>query len=197
MEDRILKQNFGINGLTTKYELLGNSILPIINNPPPPKSICDTQSFSEFTSSYDFIKNELQVHIHSACRRLRMAGCKCKRIGVIIKTKDFRCYFLDDKLQNPTDFELNISITAFELLKNMYSPNILYRSVGILLEDFISLDNQQLNLFEDQTKRTKSENLGRAIDRIEERFGKNKIKVGFTTNIPDKQGFMTSPKLIY
>ena len=80
----------------------------------------------------------------------------------------------------------------------MYSPSILYRSVGILLEDFNITANEQLNLFEDQVKKEKSERLGKAIDRIEERFGRNKIKVGFTNkDIPNKQGFMTSPTLIY
>ena len=58
MEDDWVKRIFGINGLTTKYELLGSSVIPIINEPPLPKSICDTQSFSEFTSSFDYIKNE-------------------------------------------------------------------------------------------------------------------------------------------
>lgn len=34
--------------------------------------------------------------------------------------------------------------------------------------------------------------------RIEERFGRNKIKVGFTNkDVPNKQGFMTSPTMIY
>ena len=192
------KRNFGKNGLTTKYELLGHSIIPIVNNPPPPKSICDTQSFPEFTSDFDYIKNELQVHIHSACRRLRQAKCKCNTIGVIVKTKDFKCGFLEAKLENPTDFELNISKTAFELLEMMYSPNILYRSVGILLEEFKTCSNEQLNMFEDQVKKEKSERLGKAIDRIEEKFGRNKIKVGFTNkDVPNKQGFMTSPTMIY
>ena len=105
---------------------------------------------------------------------------------------------MEAKLENPTDFELNISKTAFELLEMMYSPNILYRSVGILLEEFKTCSNEQLNMFEDQVKKEKSERLGKAIDRIEERFGRNKIKVGFTNkDVPNKQGFMTSPTLIY
>lgn len=197
-DDKWMKINFGKNGLTTKYELLGNNIIPIVNNPPLPKSICDTQSFAEFTSDYDYLKNELQVHIHSACRRLRQANCKCNRIGVIIKTKDFKCGFLEAKLDTPTDFELDISKPAFELLNYMYSPSIVYRSIGILLEDFISSENEQLNLFHNQDKKEKSKKLGKAIDRIEERFGRNKIKVGFTNkDIPNKQGFMTSPTMIY
>ena len=53
-------------------------------------------------------------------------------------------------------------------------------------------------MFEDQVKKEKSERLGKAIDRIEKRFGRNKIKVGFTNkDVPSKQGFMTSPTMIY
>ena len=90
------------------------------------------------------------------------------------------------------------AMQAFELLEMMYSPNILYRSVGILLEEFKTCSNEQLNMFEDQVKKEKSERLGKAIDRIEERFGRNKIKVGFTNkDVPNKQGFMTSPTMIY
>ena len=44
----------------------------------------------------------------------------------------------------------------------------------------------------------KSINLVKAIDRLEERFGRNIIKVGFTNkDVPNKQGFITSPTLIY
>ena len=197
-DDKWIKKNFGKNGLITKYELLGNSVLPITNNPPLPKSICDTQSFPKFTSDFDYIKNELMVHIHRACQRLRITGCKCSKTAVILKTKDFRCYFLDSKNEEPTDFELNISKTAFLLLKNMYSPDIIYRSVGILLEDFSLKEDKQLNLFENQKKTEKDERLGKAIDRIEEKFGRNKIKVGFTNKeMPDKQGFLTVPSMVY
>ncbi len=190
-EDSWIKRNFGKNGLITKYELLGHSVIPIVNNPPPPKSICDTQSFAEFTSDFNYIKNELQVHIHSACRKLRRVDCKCSKIGVILKTKDFKFDFLEAKLENPTDFELNISKTAFKLLEKMYSPNILYRSIGILLKEFKSISDEQLNIFENQINKEKSEKLGKAIDRIEERFGRNKIKVGFVNNdIPNKQDFI-------
>lgn len=197
-DDKWIDHYFGKNGLVTKYELLGNSVITIVNNPPLPKSICDTQSFPEFTSDFDYIKNELQVHIHSACRRLRRTECKCNKIGVILKTKDFLSYYSESKLENITDFELNISNVAFELLKTMYAPTVLYRSVGIILQDFTLTANEQLNLFEDQIKKGKSERLGKAIDRIEERFGRNKIKVGFTNkDIPNKQGFMTAPKGVY
>jgi len=42
------------------------------------------------------------------------------------------------------------------------------------------------------------ENFGLAIDKLEQRFGRNIIRMGFTNEfIPVKQGFMTSSNLIY
>ncbi|MBQ2645674.1 Y-family DNA polymerase [bacterium] len=197
-DDKWIKNYFGKNGLVTKYELQGKYINHIINNPPLPKSIIDTQSFPEFTSNFDYIKNELNIHIHTACSRLRQIGCKCNKIGVIIKTKDFNYSFLELKLENPTDFELNISKSAYSLLKKMYLSNTPYRSVGIILSEFTSVQNEQLKLFDNEKTTKKNEKLGKTIDKLERKFGRNIIQVGFIhKKIPNKQNFMTSPTLIY
>ena len=85
-----------------------------------------------------------------------------------------------------------------ELLKMMYSSNIIYRSVGILLEDFIKEDEEQLSIFDNVEHKSKSERLGKAIDRLEQRFGRNIVRTGFTNEfVPVKQGFLATPKLTY
>ena len=194
-DDFFIKANFGKNGLLTKYELLGNAINEVTNEYTPPKSIMDTQSFLVFTTELDYIKNELLVHIHMACLKLRYAECKCKKIGVILKRKDFLCKFLESKLEYATNFELDITDTAFSLLNLMYEKNVLYRSVGIVLEDICNEGNEQLDFFVDEKKIIKSENLGKAIDALEEKYGKNVVKLGFENKkAPNKQGFLTAPK---
>ena len=197
MDDKWIKTHFGINGLTTKYELSGNSINNIASELNKPKSILDTQSFPKFTSSYDYLKSELNLHIHSACRKLRRAECKCKRIGIIVKTKDFKTYFSETKLKKSTDFELDISRQAINLFEEIYNPNIIYRSIGIFLGDFVQTSSEQLSLFEEMNNK-KTEKLGKVIDMLEERFGKNIIKIGFVDkDEPNKQDFMTSPNYDY
>ena len=65
-------------------------------------------------------------------------------------------------------------------------------------DEFYYHDLVGLAVFENQTEKTKSENLGKTIDKLEEKFGKHIVKIGFTNKeIPNKQGFMTSPTLIY
>ena len=94
-----------------------------------------------------------------------------------------------------TDFEFEISRAVFPLLEKMYSPNVLYRSIGIVLEDFNTCDEEQLQLFNDNSNREKNEKLGKSLDKLEKKFGRNIVRTGFVNkNVPFKQGFLTKPK---
>ena len=186
-----LKSRFGKLGLELKYELLGNQINKISTEIQKPKSIMDTKSFPEFSSDLNYLKNELMIHIHSACRKLRRADCKCKTIGVIIKTKDFQTIFEKIDLEFATNFEFEISEYATPILEKLFNPNIIYRSVGILLENFNSCDNEQKSLFEDNSKREKNEKLAKSLDKLESKFGRNIVTTGFTGKVEYKQDFIS------
>lgn len=190
-----IKARFGKNGLTTMAELAGVRVLSLENNRELPKSISDTKSFAEFTSDLNFLKNELAIHIHDTCTRLRKINCKCKTVGLLIKTKDFRTIYEKVQLDVSTDFEFEISRVVYPLLEQIYSPQIQYRSIGIVLEDFNSCDEEQLLLFDERPNREKNEKLGKSLDILEKKFGRNIVRTGFVNkNIPFKQGFLTTPK---
>ena len=191
-----LKSRFGKLGLELKYELLGNLINKVSTEIKPPKSIMDTKSFPEFTTDLNFIKNELMVHIHSACRKLRRADCKCNTVGVILKTKDFRTYYEKTSLPYPANFEFEISEKAFPILEMLYQKGVLYRSTGIVLEGFDPCSNEQLQLFEDSPKRSRKENLARSLDKLEAKFGRNIVRTGFVNkDVPYKQDFMAGQNI--
>ena len=196
-DDGWIQKRFGINLLRTKAELLGNITSPISNEVELPKSISDTKSFLEFTSDLNFLKNELSIHIHSCCKRLRKINSKCSTIGVLLKTKDFRTYYEKFNFESPIDFEFDISKAAFEILDKIYSPNILYRSIGIVLENFNVNTEEQLSLFDMGNKQRQEKNtkLGMSLDRLEQKYGRNIVRTGFIDkDIPFKQGFLTSPQ---
>jgi len=170
-------------------------ISPVTNETELPKSISDTKSFTEFSSDLQFLKNELSIHIHEACARLRKINCKCSTVGVLLKTKEFRTYYEKFQLTNPADFEFEISRKAFPVLEKLYSAGVLYRSTGIVLEDFNCAHQEQLLLFENNPKREQNENLGKSLDKLEEKFGRNIVRTGFTNKeVPFKQNFLTKPK---
>ncbi len=186
-----LKSRFGKNGLELKYELLGNMINKISTNVQPPKSIMDTKSFPEFSSDINYLKNELMVHIHAACRKLRRADCKCATIGVILKTKDFQVFFEKVNLKHLTNFEFEISQSAMPLLEKLFNSRIRYRSIGIVLENFNPCSNEQTSLFENTKRREKNEKLAQSLDKLEAKFGRNIVRTGFTTEVEYKQDFLS------
>ena len=194
-DDSWIKARFGKNGLAIKSELLGIMVSPISNEIELPKSISDTKSFLEFSSDLQFLKNELSIHIHDVCTRLRKINCKASTIGVILKTKDFRTLYSKVQVAVPINFEFEISKYAFPVLENMFSSDTLYRSVGIVLEDFNLCSQEQLILFDTDTKREQKEKLGKSLDKLEQKFGRNIVRTGFTNkDIPFSQGFLTTPK---
>lgn len=189
--DTWLKSRFGKLGLELKYELMGNMINKISTEIQLPKSIMDTKSFPEFSTDLNYLKNELMIHIHSACRKLRRVDCKCGTIGVIVKTKDFRTFVEKINLEHRTNFEFEISEHAMPILEKIFNKAEIYRSVGILLEDFNPCNNEQKSLFENTERRDKNEKLGKSLDKLEAKFGRNIVTTGFTGKVDYKQDFIS------
>ncbi len=178
-DDIWLDKTVGIHGVEMKHELLGELVSPVINEEKLPKSIQKTSAFGIFTSDLEFIKNQLNYHIHSACRKLRKIDCKSAVIGVMLRTKDFRIYYDKQILTTPTSFELEISDIAFSLLEKIYNPLIVYRSCGIILDNLKSNSEEQLFLFANNEIDNKKEKLSKCFDKLESKFGKDIIQIGF------------------
>ena len=96
-----------------------------------------------------------------------------------MRTKDFKVYVEKKVLNFGTDFELEISDIIFDLLDKIYNPNILYRSTGVILENFVYNSAEQISLFSDISVDTKKEKLSKCLDRLEEKFGKDVVQTGF------------------
>lgn len=176
--DEWLKTRIGKRGVELKHELLGETIDAIKPKRKLPQSIQNTRSFPKPTNDIDYIKNALNVHIHTSCTKLRYLGGKCNSVCVMLRTKDFITYWEKKQMNEASNFELEISKTVMKLLKKMYSSELLYRSCGVTLEDLDFETEGQLNLF--GTKGNKNyEKLAKAIDNLEKKFGKNIIKTGF------------------
>ena len=117
---------------------------------------------------------EISRHLHSACSRLRYHNGKCLTVGVLLRTKDFATLFDKERLVKPTDFELTLQRVINKIIPKLYKEGIMYRSTGVVLEDFCG---EQLSLFDEGDEKEKS--LSKCIDNIEKKFGRNAIRTGF------------------
>lgn len=176
-----LNKQIGIHGLEMKHELLGEMVSPVSDEIKLPKSIQKTSAMAKFTSDKEYIKNSLNYHIHRACVKLRKINAKCHGIGIMLRTKDFKVYYDKRMLNQATSFELEISDIIFEMLDELYNPEILYRSTGIILDTFVHNSEAQLSLFTNNELETKKDKLSKCFDKLEEKFGKNIIQTGFIT----------------
>ncbi|MBQ6516250.1 hypothetical protein IJI31_03625 [bacterium] len=174
--DKWLSEKFGKNGVMLKYELLGKSMYPL-EEEKPPQSIQDTSSLRKPTNDKNKLKSELNFHIHTACQRLRRFGGYCSSVEVMLKTKDFKYYVLKDKLDYPTNFELDISKVIYNLFEKIYTQDTVYRSTGIVLDDISYTTETQLSLFENNTQ--ESSKIAKALDKINNKYGQNSIHAGF------------------
>ena len=178
-DDLWLDKTIGIRGLEMKHELLGEMISPVSSEIKLPKSIQKTSALAKFTSDKNYLKNSINYHVHRACVKLRKLNAKCKSVSLFIRTKDFKIYCEKKLLTTPTDFEMEISDILFLLFDKIYNPNILYRSTGVILENFVYNDKSQMSLFSDAEVDQKKEKLSKCFDKLEAKFGKDIIQTGF------------------
>ncbi len=184
--DSWLDSKIGIHGIEMRHELLGEMVSRVSNKERIPKSIQNTRAFGIFTSDWNFIKNELNRHIHTSCRKLRSYDTKCLQIGVMLRTKDFRVYYNKKDLLVPVDFELEISNIAIKLLEEIYNPEILYRSTGVFLNKIGEQSVEQLSLYSQVDTTNKKDKLAKCFDKLEAKFGKNIVQTGFYKNSSKK-----------
>lgn len=182
--DEWLKLKSGKRGLELKHELLGECLDKVKTKRKLPKSIQNTRTFPKTTSDINYIKNALNKHIHTSCTKLRHLKGRCNSVGVMLRSKDFIMSYDKINLSKPTNFELEISRVALGLLDKMFDSNTIYRSCGVTLDGLDFSTESQLSLFMEceNVKPDKSENyekLGKAIDKLEKKFGKDTVRTGF------------------
>jgi len=177
--DEWLKVKIGKRGVELKHELSGECIDRVKTKRKLPKSIQNTRTFAKSTNDVNYIKNALNIHIHTSCTKLRYLKGKCKTVSLMLKTKDFAVYWEKKNLENLANFELEISKEIMAMLDKIYSPDLIYRSCGVTLENINYNTEDQLTLFPAKLKLRNSDQLAQSIDKLERKFGRNIVKTGF------------------
>lgn len=175
-DDSWLRKFFGANGVALKHELSGETVSPVNPKPEAPQSIQATSAFEDFSSNLDFLHSTLAAHIHNASKKLRMWDGYCAKIAVMVRTKDFKVFQLETKLEKPTNSEKTLRKAAHLLLDKLYRAGTIYRATGVTLENLSFGKEQQFSLFE--SLEPEDDKLSRLIDKLEDKFGSGIIKRG-------------------
>lgn len=171
-----IRQAFGINGERLRYELAGVSVSPVNPVEEAPQSIQDTRSLEDFTDSLEVLESTLPYHVHRASQKLRKWNGYCSVLAVMLRTKDFKVFEAETKLDKPTNSEQTLLRKSHELIKKLYKSRTLYRSVGITLRNLVFGKAVQQSLFE--TEQREDDKMSRIIDDLEKKYGKQVVKLG-------------------
>ncbi|MBQ9246744.1 hypothetical protein IJ182_10810 [bacterium] len=176
-DDEFYRRIYGKKGLELKYELMGKSVIPLSSIVEKPKSIQRTRAFPEFSKDKNYIMTELEFHLHNVCKKLRENGLKTSLIYVMLRTKDFRVFCLEKKLDFNTDSEILLIKYIRKLFDKIFLENVIYRSSGVYAGCLTDRDEAQLCLFPKKTE-NKCSNISSVVDKIEYKYGKGAISFG-------------------
>ncbi len=95
----------------------------------------------------------------------------------MLRYKNFETIVKKERLEIKTQSEQDVQAVVLKLFNELFNKNISYRSCGISLDDISYSKNHQQSLFD--TAEPKDDKLGKAIDELEHKFGKNIIKAGW------------------
>lgn len=176
-DDEFYRTIYGKKGLELKYELSGESVIPLTGVQEKPKSIQRTRAFIEFSKNKKYIMAELEIHLHNVCKKLREYNLQTSLICVMLRTKDFRVFVREEKFDFSTNSELVLIKSIKSLFEKMYSENIIYRSAGVYASLLKEAQNSQLGLF-DVNDQKKEKSVSEVLDKLEEKYGRGSISVG-------------------
>ena len=86
---------------------------------------CYTHSFPVFSKNKQYITNELSIHFHNVCKKLRENNLETIFIGVLLRTKDFHVFGSELKLEFYTNNELRLVKYVKILLDKIFKENVI------------------------------------------------------------------------
>lgn len=171
-----VRQAFGVNGERLRYELAGVAVAAVNALEEAPQSIQDTRALEDFTGSLELLQNTMAYHVHRASQKLRRWNGYCQTLAVMVRTKDFRMWEEEVRLEVATNSEARLLKQARELLARMYKPKVLYRATGVTLKNLVYGEAVQESLFGEKVR--EDDKVSHLIDELEARFGRDIIRYG-------------------
>ncbi len=167
------------------HELRGESVLPIESAKDSYKSISKTATFKP-TKKKDFLISELIKNLENACSKARRYRLAAGRLVVFLKDNYFVTSSVEVRLSSHSNVPLLMSTAVKEAFEMIYQQGKIYRQTGIILLDLRT--KIRYDLFEGVARIKKVLSLYRAVDRINEKFGRGAIHIA-ASSLSFKDGF--------
>jgi DNA polymerase-4 len=142
------------------------------------KSISRSTTLSKDTNDIKYIEKILLDLAEEVGTEARQNNYRGKTVSIVIKYSDFKS-ITRQRTVSPTYLTKEIYQTGLELINEHWHGSPMIRLLGIGITNFQDAEMEQLSFFDElglEDKNEKEEKLERAIDKIREKFGNDKIK---------------------
>lgn len=196
---RTMRDKFSVVMTMVIAELNGEQCIELEQTPPNKQNIASTRSFGIPVNDLASLKESVALYTSQAAEKARQQGSYVNSITVFIQTSPFanRPYYGNSEtvaLPSPSNDTRLLVRTALWILKRLYRPGYLYQKSGVMLNGLVSAAGVQQDLFFGNGNTKKSEKVMAALDSINQRYGRQTLKVaseGFNAPWKMKQEFKT------
>ncbi len=168
----------------TIHELNGTPCLSLQEVAPDKQEIACTRSFGHPVTERQELEEALTEFASRAAEKLRRQGSRANQVMAFIRTSPFRKHdpqysaYRIQPLITPTDDTMQIARSALKVLKSIYHPGFNYAKAGVMLLDLQPASAEHLTLDFDEACTMTHPVLMQAMDHLNDRYGRGKIKLG-------------------
>lgn len=181
LDESILAHKFGKIGYMLKAFALGLDTSPVkpIEVSLPIKSVGNSTTPPHDIENMTDVKELVYLLAESVATRLRENNFKARCISVSARTTELISSSCQTTLSPSTCLAKEIAETALRLFEQRYRFGFPFRSMGINCSQLSPLDAPvQVDMFGEDERRVKQEQLERSIDGLRSRFGHQVIRRG-------------------
>jgi len=177
-----VRSKMSVVGLRTQEELMGKECMGMEMSTPSKKTICTSRSFGKMLTDYESVAEALSNHASRCALKLRRQNTCAGVIMVFVHTNRFRKdlpqYARNRVMNFPVATNSTYEIIEYALLglKSIFKEGYHYKKAGVIVSGIVPESGIQTSLF-DNTDRTKHAQALAAMDAINEKHGRDTVKL--------------------
>lgn len=199
-DDLFIRKQFSIVMQRTVLELKGISCIEIEHVADPKKQIISSRSFGQKVTDKNDLKEAITAYVQDAFRRLREEEQLCGCIIAFAESNKFDMsvpYYnqsISFGFPDPTDNLLLLNRVATNMIEYLYRDKIKFKKCGVVLTGLEPKASHIHDLLTDVEQIHKFDNLMDTLEKIQSRFGKNKVGIG-ASKMPNRNWNMSRDQL--
>jgi len=176
----VIRKNFNVVLERTARELRGEPCLGVEEFAPTKQQIMCSRSFGHRITDYEEMHQAICAYAERAAQKLRQEKQFCRFISVFLRTSPhaegevFYGNQASGTLLIPSNDTRDILRVATEVLDRIWIEGHRYMKAGVMLGEFFSRGEAQLNLFDEYQPKPNSEALMQVLDELNQ-SGKGKV----------------------